>query len=86
MGSKRHNIRSNILPKVFMVGPITLWLGFLIVIPLLYVLVMSFCGTDEYYNIVYKFTLENYKRLFAFNYLEIYAQSLLIAFFTTVTR
>lgn len=75
---------SETLPGMITTGPITLWLGFLIVIPLMYVLIMSFCSTDDSYNVVYQFTTENYIRLFSIDYLQIYLQSLVIAFFTTV--
>lgn len=72
------------MPVVTMVGPVTLWLGFFIAIPLLYVVVMSFCSIDQYYNIQYQFTLENYRRLFDPNYVQIYGQSILIAAITTI--
>jgi spermidine/putrescine transport system permease protein len=77
-------MKSNTVPKIVMVGPVTLWLAFLVVIPLLYVLIMSFCSVDESYNVVFQFTLENYKRLFAINYVQIYTNSLLIALLTTI--
>lgn len=79
-----HKIKSNVVPKFVMIGPVTLWLAFLIVIPLLYVLVMSFCSVDESYNVIFKFTLDNYARLFSVNYLQIYSNSLMIAFLTTM--
>ncbi|MFA9466582.1 MAG: ABC transporter permease [Velocimicrobium sp.] len=79
-----HKMKSNTVPKIVMVGPVTLWLAFLVVIPLLYVFVMSFCSVDESYNVVFSFTLDNYKRLFAINYLQIYINSLLIALLTTI--
>ncbi|SHH44075.1 ABC transporter permease [Clostridium grantii] len=66
------------------VGPITLWLLFLVAIPLIYVVVMSFCSLDKYYNVTFNFTLANYKRLFDANYVIIYGRSLLIAFSTTL--
>jgi spermidine/putrescine transport system permease protein len=80
----KHKMKSDFVPKLVMVGPVTLWLAFLVVIPLLYVLVMSFCKLDESYNIVYEFTFENYRRLFDVNYIQIYGNSLLIALFTTM--
>ncbi len=66
-----------------MVGPVTLVMLLLVAIPLLYVAVMSFCSIDESYNIVYKFTVENYKRLVNTDYMRIYGQSMLIAALTT---
>ncbi len=45
---------------------------------------MSFCSIDEYYNVVFKFSAENYARLLNADYLKIYGQSLVVAFITTV--
>lgn len=75
--------KGDAVPIMTMVGPVTLWLGFFIVIPLLYVLIMSFCSIDEYYNIKFQFTVENYRRLFDTDYIQIYGQSILIAAIST---
>ena len=80
----KHEFRSNTLPALVTVGPVSLLLMFLVVAPLVFVAVMSFCGTDEYYNVVYSFTAENYGKLLSVDYLKIYARSLLISFITTV--
>ena len=80
----RHSFRSNTLPAVVMTGPMTLLLLLLVAAPLIYVGVMSFCSIDEYYNVVFRFTTENYARLASADYMKIYGQSLLIAFVTTV--
>lgn len=80
---KRHKWKSNTLPAILTVGPVTAWLAFFVAIPLIYVAVMSFCSIDTYYNVVFRFTLDNYKRLLDVNYLKIYGQSFLIAFLTT---
>ncbi|MGN1317565.1 MAG: ABC transporter permease [Lachnospirales bacterium] len=77
-------LKSETVPATVMVGPVVLWLAFFIVIPLLYVLVMSFCGIDSHYNLEFKFTADNYKRLVDPNYIQIYFQSIVIAFLTTV--
>lgn len=79
----RHELKSNLLPALVMTGPVTLVLVFLVAVPLVYVGVMSFCSLDEYYNVVFKFSVENYKRLLSVDYMKIYGQSLLIAFLTT---
>lgn len=76
--------KSNTLPSLVMVGPVSLWMLFFIAIPLIYVFVMSFCSLDQYYNVTFQFTLENYRRLFAVDYVKIYGQSVLIAFLTTI--
>lgn len=80
----KHQWRSNTLPALLMVGPVTLVLVLLVAIPLIYVVVMSFCSIDQYYNVQMQFTLDNYKRLVSANYLKIYAQSIMIAFVTTL--
>lgn len=67
-----------------MVGPVTLWLLFFVALPLAFVAVMSFCSIDQNYNIQFRFTLENYQRLVSGSYVQIYAQSFLIAALTTV--
>lgn len=75
----------NLLPIGIMVGPVVLWLMFFITIPLIYVFIMSFCSIDKNtFNIVYSFSLENYKRLLYPNYIQIYLQSILIAAITTI--
>ena len=86
MNTKRskHEFRSNTLPAMVTVGPVSLLLVFLVVAPLVFVAVMSFCGTDEYYNVVYRFTAENYAKLLSVDYLKIYARSLLISLVTTL--
>lgn len=80
----KQRFRSHTVPALAMVGPVTLWLAFFVMIPLLYVLIMSFCGLDAHYNVVFQFTTENYRRLFDVNYVQIYGQSILIAFISTV--
>lgn len=77
-------MKASSVSAAVMVGPVTLWLAFFVAVPLLYVFVMSFCSLDQNYNVVFHFTMENYARLFDINYLEIYFQSLVIAFLTTV--
>lgn len=79
----KHTFRSNTLPAIATVGPVTLWLAFFVAIPLLYVLVMSFCSIDASYNVVFKFTAANYARLLDPNYIQIYVTSILVAFVTT---
>lgn len=83
-GRSKHEWRSRTLPSLVTVGPVSLWMLIFIAIPLIYVFIMSFCSLDEFYNVTYKFTLSNYKRLLDVDYLKIYIQSLFIAFMTTV--
>lgn len=80
----KHEFRSNTLHAVVTVGPVTLLLLFLVAAPLILVAVMSFCDTDEYYNVVYEFTAANYGKLLSMDYIRIYARSLMISFITTL--
>ena len=80
----KNQMRSDKIPAMVMVGPVTLWLIALVAIPLLYVIIMTFCSLDENYNVIFRFTLNNYKRLLDADYMQIYGQSLIIALLTTV--
>ncbi len=79
-----HEFRSNTLPALVTVGPVTVLLIALVLAPLIFVAIMSFCQTDEYYNVVYSFTAANYAKLISADYFKIYGQSLLIALLTTI--
>lgn len=81
----RHKLKSRTVPMLTMVSPVTLWMIFLIAVPLAYVLILSFCTTDPAtHNPVFKFSLENYAQLLDPLYLGIYANSLFIAAVSTV--
>lgn len=80
----KHEFRANTLPALLTVGPVTAVMVLLIAVPLIYVAVMSFCSIDEFYNVKFDFTLDNYIRLANANYLKIYVQSLVIALVTTI--
>lgn len=80
----KHEFRANTLPALITVGPVTLIMVLLIAVPLIYVAVMSFCSIDEFYNVTFKFTLQNYVRLANADYLKIYTQSIAIALITTI--
>lgn len=80
---KKMDFRSQTLPALITVGPVGIWMLLFIAVPLIYVIVMSFCSIDEYYNIVYQFDLKNYARLFDVHYIKIYGQSIMIALIST---
>lgn len=77
-------LRRKTVPLLVMISPVTAWLTVLIAVPLLYLLVISFCGTDDSHNIVFSFTLSNYARLFDPTIMSIYWNSLVISTLTTV--
>lgn len=76
-------LRKN-LPMMTTIGPVGLWLCLLIVIPLIYVLVLSFLSRNANGDVDFAFTLENYGKLLSAEYLKIYLTSILIAFVSTV--
>ena len=84
MSKSRLNFKANTLPAIVMVGPVVLIMVLLIAVPLIYVCIMSFCSIDEFYNVTYNFTFDNYLRLANQDYLKIYTQSIFIAFITTL--
>ena len=84
MKQSKHEWKSNTFPALVTVAPVAVCMLFLVLIPLLYIVVMSFCSIDEYYNVVFKFTFKNYIMLADGQYTHIYLQSLLIAFLTTL--
>ena len=65
-------------------SPVLLWLGIFLVIPMIAVLVISFMQRDNAGNIIWSFTLDNYKRFFDPLYLGIYWDTLVLSFVTTV--
>lgn len=62
--------------------PILVWIGLLVGVPLIFVVVLSFLSRDNLGNIVFKFTLENYKRIFDPIYLKVFLNSFLLATLT----
>lgn len=64
--------------------PILVWMGFLVGIPLIFVLVLSFMSRDKLGNIVYKFTLDNYKRIFDPTYMKVFLNSFSLASLTAL--
>lgn len=62
--------------------PILTWVGFLVGVPLIFVVVLSFLSKDSTGNVVFKFTLSNYKKMLDPIYLRIFLNSFLLATLT----
>lgn len=62
--------------------PILVWFGFLVGVPLIFVFVLSFLSRDSLGNIVFQFTLDNYKRVLDPIYLRVFINSFLLALLT----
>ena len=78
-----NNFNKAIIPIITMVGPVTFWLLLFVLIPLIYVLGISFMEKGVYGGVEASFTLANYKALFDPLYLNIFLRSLIIAAATT---
>lgn len=74
-------------PKVFgwlLLAPLLAWLAAFVVLPLLVLLVYSFCQRDDLGRVVFSFTWENYERVFSPLYLKIFGRSVGYAALTTI--
>ena len=74
---------SNKLFKIVFLAPVTIYATLLILLPLLYILFLSFCKNDPYGSIIYSFTLTNYINIFDITYIKILLKSSLIALIAT---
>jgi len=81
-GAKRGGLEA--LRQNVLAFPILAWFGLLVGIPMVYVVVVSFLTRDDLGNIVWQFTLDNYRRIADPVYLRIFANSFLLAFLTGV--
>ena len=66
------------------VGPTVLWLGIFLLIPLAYVILMTVLTKNAYGGMDFIFTLENYRNLFANEYLNVFGDSIWLSLQTTV--
>ncbi|QGG48408.1 ABC transporter permease [Heliorestis convoluta] len=64
--------------------PALAWLFLFFLSPLLIVVFLSFMQRGTYGQVIYQFTTENYLRFFEPLYLQIFGDTLVMAFFTTV--
>lgn len=71
------------IPLIFMIGPVTLWMLILIVVPLSYIVVISFLQKGLYGGIVAEPTLHSYARILDWQYFRVFGQSLFLAVLTT---
>lgn len=82
--AKQRNQKRNTLPALFMAGPVSFWMLFFVLLPLMYVIFISFMARDSYGGVEYSFTLDNYKAILQPIYLKVIWKSLKLAFITTV--
>jgi spermidine/putrescine transport system permease protein len=82
---KKKFSKSNLLGGIITTAPVALWMLGFFLIPLVLIVVVSFCTRGEVGDIVYTFTPSNYTKLANPLYVTIFFKSLLIAILTTVT-
>ena len=66
-----------------MLFPVVIYALLLILLPLIYILFLSFCQNDSYGGIIYSFTLSNYASIFDITYISIFLKSGLIGLIAT---
>lgn len=62
--------------------PILVWVGLLVGMPLIFVVALSFLSRDNLGNIIFKCTLDNYRKIFDPIYLQVFFNSFLLAALT----
>ena len=75
--------KENNLFKAVFILPVIIYTIILVLIPLLYILFLSFCKSDSYGGINYVFTLNNYMMIFNITYLKVFIKSFIIGLITT---
>ncbi|CAH0122065.1 MULTISPECIES: ABC transporter permease [unclassified Paenibacillus] len=68
----------------WLIAPVVLWLVLFLIVPMLFVVVISVLQRDEFGNLVYQFSLNNYARFFDSLYLGVYWDTLVLSVLTTV--
>lgn len=71
------------IPQTVTVGPAALWMVFFVVLPISFIIIISFAQMENK-QIVYQFTIDNYKEIFSKLYVSYYSESFVIAFANTL--
>ena len=82
MGGRKPGLRGK-LPVLSTTGPISIWMIIFVMLPMIYVFVISFLTSDPYGGIEAKFTFENYTEMLQPLYLKVILKSFKLAFYTT---
>lgn len=72
------------IEKILFTLPVIIYSFLLILIPLLYVLLISFYKSDSYGGMIHTLTLANYYEIFNITYINIFIKSISIALITTI--
>ena len=69
--------------KIVFTFPVLVYTFILVLLPILYILFLSFCKSDSYGGVIYEFTLSNYLNIFDITYIKMLVKSSLIAIVAT---
>lgn len=76
--------KKNFWPILAMVGPTALWLLMFLLVPMVYVVYISFCTKGTYGGVQNILTLKNYQDIFSSLYLKVTWKSIVMAFETCI--
>ncbi len=75
--------KNNKIFRYIFLSPVVIYSLILILLPLIYILFLSFCKSDSYGGVIYNFTLSNYLTIINLTYIKILLKSSLIGIVTT---
>lgn len=75
--------KRNLLPKLAMTGPVSVWMILFVTLPLLYIIFISFMSRGVFGDVVYEPTLESYQTILDPTYFQVILKSLKAAGITT---
>lgn len=73
----------NKIPQIVTVSPASFWMVCFVVFPISFIFIISFLQMENK-EIVFQFTLDNYKEIFSKLYISYYYESFIIAFANTI--
>ena len=76
--------KKNLLPKLAMAGPVSVWMILFVTIPLMYIILISFMSRGVFGDVVYEPTLESYQTILDPTYFSVILKSLKAAGITTL--
>lgn len=71
-------------PAIVTTGPVSIWMIIFVMLPMIYVLAISFMTRDPYGGIDPSFTIDNYTEMLQPLYLKVILKSFKLAFYTTL--
>lgn len=80
---RTRNRKRNLIPALTMAGPVTFWMMVFVLLPLVYVVFISFMQRNTFGGIDYHFTTANYTEILQPVYLKVIWKSIKLAFLTT---